>query len=239
MVQNEISGSAAGNHLPAQRTPSRLPAGTHHRRRTARLQIQDLVEGFTSSSETLSQFAVQLFLDPAITAFKFVRSLHFESHEIQLNMFVAYLEGNHRVAFDVVSERPLWDTEHDGLVLLALEHQGIRLVEIDHAHINAEPFSSNCKRIWSHLDHPVPPPLEKAINSALATHRKLTVRSLGTAVGLRDPIPEISALVCQQTLLIDLSMTFGPNSIVRRASDLRDPPSLFSGSSKRFGKAAP
>lgn len=236
-LRKEISRSTKGDRIPTKRAQSSLPNGMAQRRHSTRLQIQDVVEGFNSSSETLCQFAVQLLLSPSVTVVNFVKSLPFLDHEVEINMFVADLDGDDRVAYDVISERPLWDIDHEGLVQLALEQHRIRLVEIDQANIAAEPLASNCERIWSYRDYPVPPPLEAAIDRALTTHQRLTVRSLARMIGLRDAAAVISALHCHGVVLVtDLSVPLGPDSVVCRACDRLHLHTLSAGRSKRSRK---
>ncbi|TFV44504.1 hypothetical protein [Bradyrhizobium niftali] len=210
---------ARGNRALRTLLPSEL-----RRRRSARIQIRNLLENFTSTSEKLSQFAVQLLLDPAIPAVNFIRGLPFLKREVPIDMLCVNTEASGRVAFDVLSERRYWDLDHEGLVQLTLQHHRIRLVEVDRADIDAEPRASNCKLIWSHRDHPVPTPLEKAITRALTAHPGLTARSLGDMIGVRDPRPEISALICQGMLVTDLSVKFGPSSALRLVPNPWRPP---------------
>jgi hypothetical protein len=125
-----------------------------------------------------------------------------------------------RVAFDIVDERPYRDIDAEGLLLLALEHHEIRLVEIDSANINAEPRSSNSLRIWRHGDHRVEKGLVAAIDRALAGRQSVSVRSFRTLVGLSEPLAIVSALICKGTLDTDLSIKFGLNSLVARRWDL-------------------
>lgn len=237
--KKEIPGSATGDHVPTRRAPPPAPAGMPQRHCSTRIQIRHVVEGFTSSSEKLCQFAVQLLLNPAVASIKFERSLPLLDYEVQIDMLVVDLEGHGRVAFDVVGERPLLDIDDEGLLLLALQSRGIRLVQIDHADIDAEPRATNCKLIWSHRDHPVPTSLETAITRALIARNALTARSLSTMTGVRDLTAEISALICQGVVLTDLSVTFGPTSVLHLASSAWRPPALLAGTSKRFGRVAP
>lgn len=235
-----ISRSAAKDRVPTKITRPQYAAATLHQRCSTRIQVKDLLEGFTSSSEHLSQFAIQLLLDPSIAGVKFVSSLPFLSYEVPINMLVADLhtDQDNRVAFDVVSERQPWDIDSEGLVQLALQHHRIRLAEIDQADIDVEPLADNCKIIWSHRDHVVPIPLETEINRAFTAHRALTVRSLGRIIGVPDPIAEIGALICQGILLTDLSVKLGPTSVLHQASSAWRPPSRFGRTYNRPGKAA-
>lgn len=237
MTRRAKMRTSAGDRSPRRITPQ-PPAGIPQQRRATRIQVKDLLADFNSSSEKLCQFAIQLLLDPATSAVNFVKSLPFRKYDVQINMLVVDL-GEDRVAFDLVGERPDWDIDHEGLLRLALQHHGIRLVEIDYADIDAEPRASNCEFIWSHRDHRVPVSIEKAISCALTAHRGLTIRALSMLIGLRDPKPEISALVCQGVVMTDLSVKFGPNAIIHGASDLRRTPALLRPTSARFGKVAP
>jgi hypothetical protein len=190
------------------------------RDRSAQTQVLGDPEAVTTSWSNSDELAIQLLLDPRVTALEFRTCLSFSGHEVPVEMFVADLDDGGRVAFDLIDdERPYRDIDAEGLLLLALQSHNIRLIEIDHAVINAEPRASNTRRLWSFREHRVPPPLRATVDRALAVRRRLTIRSLASIIGLRDPMPTIGALVSQGVLAIDLSRPLGPNSVVGRRSD--------------------
>jgi hypothetical protein len=127
-----------------------------------------------------------------------------------------------RVAFDIVDERPARDIDTEGLLLLALQHHQIRLAEMDSASINAEPRASNSLRIWRHRDYQVKQGLVAAIDRAFAGQQSIPIRTLGTLVGLSEPIVVVSALISQGMMDTDLSVRFGPDSFVTRRWGLAD-----------------
>jgi hypothetical protein len=170
-------------------------------------------------SPNFVKLAIQLSLDPSVTWLEYVESLLFSECPVMVEMLVADNDEG-RVAFDIVDERPYRDIDAEGLLLLALEHHEIRLVEIDSANINAEPRSSNSLRIWRHGDHRVEKGLVAAIDRALAGRQSVSVRSFRTLVGLSEPLAIVSALICKGTLDTDLSIKFGLNSLVARRWDL-------------------
>jgi len=151
-------------------------------------------------------------------------------------MFVADLDDGGRVAFDIIDERLYRDLDTEGLLLLALESHNVRLIEIDHSEIDAEPRASNTRRLWSHREHQVPAPIKAAVDRALATRQRLSIRSLARIAGLRDPMPTIGALVSQGILAVDPSKPLGSNSIVARRSD---PWRFPIAKSSRFSRANP
>lgn len=151
-------------------------------------------------------------------------------------MFAADLDDGGRVALDIIDERPYRDLDAEGLLLPALQSHNVRLIEIDHAAIDAEPRASNSRRIWSYLEHRVPARPKAAVDRALASRQRLTIRSLASIIGLRDPMPTVGTLVSQGVLAIDLCRPLGPKSVVGRRSD---PWRFPITKSSRFGRANP
>jgi hypothetical protein len=169
-------------------------------------------------SPNFDKLAIQLSLDRDVTWLEFVEILPLPKYNLHVpvEMIVADL-GDGRVAFDIVDERSTPDADADGLLLLALEHHQMRLVEMDDVSINKEPRASNSLRIWEHRDHRVERGVVAAIDRALAGQQPVSVRRLSTLVGLSDRMAVVSALICQGVLEVtDLSKKFGPESLVAR-----------------------
>lgn len=208
-------------------------------RRTCSAQTRDVPEAVPTSwskAEKADEFAIQLLLDPHVTALEFRTSLSFSGREVPIQMFVADLDDGSRIAFDIIDGRPYRDLDAEGLLLLVLESHGIRITQIDYAAIDAEPRASNTRRLWSHREYRIPAPLRAAVDRALAARQRMTVQSLASIVGLRDPMPTVGALVSQGVLAVDPSRPLGPNSIVARRSDpWRSPVTR----SSWFGRANP
>ena len=59
-----------------------------------------------------------------------------------------------------------------------------------------------------------------AVDRALVGQQSVSVKTLGTLIGLSEPLAIVSALICQRVLDTDLSTTFGLNSLVARRWDL-------------------
>ncbi len=231
--KNDLPRSAAGHRARSgEWPPSR--AGALQRTRFVQTRTRDVPEAVPTSLSKADEFAIQLLLDPHVTALEFRTSLSFSGREVQIQMFVADLDEGGRVAFDIIDERPYRDLDAEGLLLLALESRGIRIIEIDHAAIDAEPRASNTRRLWSAREHRVPAPVRAAVDRALAARQRLTVQSLASIIGLRDPMPTIGALISQGVLAIDLSRPLGPSSVVCQRSDPR-----FITKSSRYGRAKP
>jgi hypothetical protein len=170
-------------------------------------------------SPNFAKLAIRLSLDPDVTWLEYVGSLPFGERNVVVEMMVAdRSEG--RVAFDIVDERPHRDLDTGGLLLLALDYHHIRIVEIDSAGINEEPRSSNSLRIWRHRRRQVEKGLVAKIDRALAGQRSVSVRRLGTLIGIANPLPIVSALICKRVLDTDTSAKFGLNSLVVRRWDL-------------------
>jgi hypothetical protein len=151
-----------------------------------------------------SDLAIQLSLDPAVTSVRYVASLSLFDRVVQVDMLVADTPDG-RVAFDVVDGRQERDLDEEGLLLVALQHHGIRLTETDFDTIEAEPYSSNCRMVWRYRDHPVHPALSDAIDRAIGDRLTPTISELGRMVGLRHPMMTICALICGKRLQTDLA----------------------------------
>jgi hypothetical protein len=167
----------------------------------------------------MDEFAIQLLLDPHITALEFRTSLSFSGREVPVAMFVADLADGSCVAFDIIDERPYRDLDTEGLALLALQELNMSLVEIDHAIIYCEPRLTNTRRLWSFREYRVSTELRASIDRVLVARQRLTIQSLARTVGLRDPLPVVGALVSQGVLAIDPAKQIGPRSVVGRRSD--------------------
>lgn len=170
-------------------------------------------------SPNFARLAVRLSLDPDVTWLEYVGSLPFEDCNVVVEMMVAD-QSEGRVAFDIVDERPHRDLDTGGLLLLALDHHQIRIVEMDSASIKADPRVSNSLRIWRHRDRRVERKVVAAVDRALVGQQSVSVKALGTLIGLSEPLAIVSALICQRVLDTDLSTTFGLNSLVARRWDL-------------------
>jgi hypothetical protein len=169
-------------------------------------------------STNFDKLAVTLALDSEVTWLEYVESLRFAEGTAIVGMLVAD-RADGRVAFDIVDEGPPRDFDTEGLLLIALEYHQIRLVETDSAKINAGPRSRNSLRIWRHRGRPVEHRIVRAIDRTLAGQRSLSVKTLGTLLGLTEPLAIVSALICRRVLDTDLSTTFGLNSLVTRRWD--------------------
>lgn len=180
----------------------------------------------SSRSPSLHDLRIQLSLDPSVRSISFVESLALDGDEVPVRMIVVDKDDG-RVAYDIIDKRPYRDIDAQGLLLIALQRSGIRLVEIDSSMIDAEPRAANCRRIWRYRDHPVPAPVIKSVVSALAGRRRVAIRTLGAMAGLRDPMPTACALICRGLIAINVSKPLNPNSLVSQAADRVTSPSGY------------
>jgi hypothetical protein len=215
----DVPPSAAAHRVRNDESRPGFRTNALRRTRCAQARIRDVPEAVPTTLSKADQFAIQLLLDPHVRALEFRTSLSFSGREVQIQMFVADLDEGSRVAFDIIDGRPYRNLDAEGLLLLALESHGIRIIEIDYAAIDAEPRASNTRRLWSYREHRVPAPVRAAVDRALAARQRLTIQSLGSIIGSRDPIQTIGALVSQGVLAIDPSKPLGPNSVIGRRSD--------------------
>jgi hypothetical protein len=119
-------------------------------------------------SPNFNRLVIQLWLDHAVTWLEYVESIPLpQCNDVTVEMLVADRDEG-RVAFDIVGERPDRDIDAEGLLLLALQHHQIQVVQIDSASINEEPRASNSSRVWRHRGRRVGEGIVAAIDRALA-----------------------------------------------------------------------
>ncbi|MET3299232.1 hypothetical protein ABIE86_000099 [Bradyrhizobium diazoefficiens] len=213
--KTDMPPSAIGPPVRTDESRPGLRANALRRTRHSR----DIPHAVSSSCSKAGELALQLLLDPHVTSVEFLTSLSFSGREVPVEMFVAELDDGSRVSFDIIDERAYRDLDADGLLLLTLKSHSICIIEVDRASIDSQPRANNTCRLWSYRDHQVPVQLRAAIDRALASGRRLTIRSLANIIGLHDPIPTIGALVSQGVLAVDLSRPLRPHSLVGRRSD--------------------
>ncbi|TCU60480.1 hypothetical protein EDE08_12113 [Bradyrhizobium sp. R2.2-H] len=237
MVQKTELSSASGRPLARPRGRQTVDALRKVRRASSNTRrprnTPDLVQSCPSK---FADLAIQLLLDPAVFRLRYIRSISYQRRQVPVEMLVAEL-GSGRVAFDIVDERPSRDIDEEGLLLLALAHHKIRLIEIDCAGIDEEPRAENCRRIWSHRNYEVPPSHKTGVVRALAKapHRHLSIRSLSNSIRVRDPMNLVCALISQGVLAIDLTAPLTLDSIVGPRSDRQHPLPLSAAGLGRFG----
>jgi hypothetical protein len=156
-------------------------------------------------------------LDPETTWLEYVESLPLPGANVNATVEMLVVDSDHgRVAFDIVDDRLERDIDDEGLVLLALQHRGIRLTEVDSESMDEDPHVGNSLLIWRHHGHRVDQQLVGAIDRVLAGRQQIKVRTLGTLVELSQPqaLVIVSALISQGMMDTDLSVRFGPDSFV-------------------------
>lgn len=237
MVQKTELSSASGRPLARRRGRQTVDAVSNVRRASSDTRrSRNTSELVQSCPSKFADLAIQLLLDPAVFRLRYIRSISYRRRQVPVEMLVAEL-GSGRVAFDIVDERPSRDIDYEGLLLLALAHHKIRLIEIDCVGIDEEPRAGNYRRIWSHRNYEVPPSLKINVVRALAKapHRHLTIRSLSNSIGVRDPMNLVCALISQGVLAIDLTAPLTLDSLVGPRSDRRHPIPLSAAGLGRFG----
>lgn len=169
-------------------------------------------------SANFNKLAVQLSLDPLVRSFAFVESLPVSGCCVRVGMLVAERDDG-SFAFDIVNERPLRDLDAEGLLLVALRERGISLIKTDSARINAEPRAGNCRRIWNSRAN-IDDATKTSVEAALAKGGGLSIRTLGTLIGLRDPLQIVCSLVREGTVAIDISARLDANTVVALPSSI-------------------
>jgi hypothetical protein len=140
-----------------------------------------------------------------------------------------------RFAYDLMDERSPRDLDEEGLVLIALQENGVGLIEVDRTQVNKEPRASNCLLIWKHRSHPVEGSARAAIDRALRKHGTLTIQELGEIAGVSHPMKTVCALAWKRLLAVDLSRQLDVESRVAKRidsharSDCSEPPPSYRG----------
>jgi hypothetical protein len=184
-----------------------------------------------SASILFNRLLIRLALDPRVRSIEYIASIPISTCRVDLGMLVANRDDG-RFAYDLVDERPVRDLDTEGLLLLALEQAGICLIEMDRSQIDREPTSGNCSRVWRYRTYPVDASVRIAIDRALADHRVLSIRDLGSAAQVSSPMKTVFALACEGALEINLTQELSAESMVaKRPSPSTVPAS--SGSAKR------
>lgn len=170
------------------------------------------------------ELAIQLSLDPGVRSVEYVVSLQLGKHRVPVEMLVGDVAAG-RTAFDIVDDRPDRDIDGEGLLLIALRHHGIDLVERDRASILADPRASNCRRIWRHRDEPTDPSWSEALPRLFGRDRSLKIAELGRRMGLSRAFPTVCTLLCRRLLAVDLDSQLDGSSVVffAGASEILDP----------------
>ena len=82
------------------------------RDRSTQTQVRGDPEAVSTSCSNSDELAIQLLLDPRVTALEFRSYLSFSGREVPVEMFVADLDDGGRVAFDLIDdERPYRDID--------------------------------------------------------------------------------------------------------------------------------
>jgi len=172
-------------------------------------------------SSTFNKLVVRLAIDPTVKSVEYVDSLPLRGDRVDIRMLVAERDDG-KYAYDLVDERLARDLDLEGLVLLALEENFIKLVEIDRTQVNQQPELSNCLRIWQNRNYSVADSTRSAIEEALCAHGPLPIKKLGQIVGIASPFRATCALIWQGVLAIDISQPLDRDALVARTADFPD-----------------
>lgn len=117
------------------------------------------------SSQLTRDAVIQALLDPRVRTLSFVRTLRFHGALIRADLLL--LQGDERVAVEVLDPSCTRTLDEIGLLLLALERSGARLRQLASPDIEREPLLSNSRLIWNARDLVVRSADRDAIFSAL------------------------------------------------------------------------
>jgi hypothetical protein len=182
-----------------------------------RLQWPKATSAIPAGSANFGKLVVQFSVSASVRSFEFLASLPVLGTRVAVEMLVATRQDG-RFAYELVDERPVRDLDTEGLLLIALQEHGIRLVEVDGFRLNAEPEATNRAQIWKCRDQPVASTAKAAVEAALIRHGPLPARTLGRMLELPDPLPMLCALACQGTVGLDLSHKLNGRTRVVRLS---------------------
>jgi hypothetical protein len=189
-----------------------------HSKSQARYRAIDLLSASgrakigSGRATNLHRLAVQLTLDPDVLSLELVESLSVAGRDVEIGMLVAQFKQT-AVAYDIVDEREYRDLDSEGMLLIALDLHRIARVEVDADTIQAEPRATNSDRIWGHRGLDVGRSLRADIETALS-YQRMSIKELGSAIGLNNAFPVVCSLMCRRALVSDLSMKFGPDALI-------------------------
>jgi len=174
-------------------------------------------------SRAFNSLAIQLSIDPLIKSIWYLDSLPAMGCDVAVEMLVAEHNDGQCYAYDLVHERPTRDLDGEGLVLLALEANNIRLVEVDQNWINAEPRARNSLMIWKNRGHPVDDSTRAAIVRTLRKQGPVPIRKLAEIIDVSYPLKSVCALVWAGIVAVDLSkqLDFDSEVAVDKSIDRR------------------
>jgi hypothetical protein len=159
---------------------------------------------FTVRSGVQLDLAIQRSLDPEVRSLRHVATLPLRGDDVVIDMMVADCEDG-SFALDVVDGRPVRDLDAEGLLLLALEENGIELFELSTDDVLAEPFASNCRLVWRHRYMKPSTAMLSSIGKVLTQAGRISIGELSTTIGfVGDLSPFIYSMVCADELEIDL-----------------------------------
>lgn len=161
---------------------------------------------------------IQASLDSRVRALSFVRTLRFRGAFIPADLLV--LQGEERVAIEVLDARPLRTLDEIGMLLLALERSGTRLRQVSASDLEREPLLSNCRLVWNSRDAEVHSADRDAIFAALgqgATKLGELRRSCGLG------FETVHALMCADLIGADLSLPLDDDLAVVRIRQPAEP----------------
>jgi hypothetical protein len=185
------------------------------------LQTPKARSAIPKHSSTFNKLVVRLAIDPTVKSIQYVETLPLLGQRVDVRMLVVERDDG-QYAYDLVDERLARDLDLEGLVLLALEENFIKLVEIDRTQVNQQPQLSNCLRIWQNRNYSVADSARIAIEEALSAHGPLPIKKLGQIAGIASPFRAACALIWQGVLAIDISQSLDRDALVARTSDFLD-----------------
>jgi hypothetical protein len=172
-------------------------------------------------SSTFNKLVIQLAIDPTVKSIVYVNSLPLLGERVDIRMLVVERDDG-QCAYDLVDERLARDLDLEGLLLLALEENFIKLVEIDRTQVDQQPQLGNCLRIWQNRNYSVADSTHSAIEQALSAHGPLPIKKLGQIAGIASPFRVVCALIWQGVLAVDISQPFDRDALVARRADFLD-----------------
>ena len=186
------------------------------------LQSRKASSRIPKRSTNFNRLFIQLSLIALVQSIEYVDTLFLGKCSVRVGMLVAK-RNNSRFAFDIIDERSHRDLDAEGMLLIALQQNGIALVEVDNSIINAEPMATNCMRIWTRRG-PISDGTKTLVSQALNERGILSIRNLGQMIGLRDPMASVCRLMCEGTVEIDLTQQLDRNSLVKLVAGTVNPP---------------
>jgi hypothetical protein len=157
----------------------------------------------------------QAALDPTVRSIEYLPTVQ-ASMTTKVDAIVLDRDDG-RYLLDIVESRPRQSIAQRLIVAQVLLDLGLRPYVRTEADILSEPYCTNARTVWAHVDHPVSVGLRLQVLGALTDDGAMPLAELLSRLRSdRDPAPAVMAMACLNLVELDLtSAPLGPATIAR------------------------